>query len=137
YWGYSQSIAVLIVAVLAPILGAISDFTSAKKKFLRFFTYMGIIASILLAFVGEGDYLLASILFIVGSIGFSGGNVFYDSFLPEIADKKEMDKVSSGGFAYGYIGGGILLAINIFMIIQPQLFGLPNATVATQISFVS
>lgn len=137
YWGYSQSISVLIVAILAPILGAISDFTSAKKKFLQFFAFMGIIASILLAFVGEGDYILASILFIIGSIGFSGGNVFYDSFLPEIADRKEIDKVSSGGFAYGYIGGGVLLAINIVMILQPQWFGLPNTMVATQISFAS
>jgi MFS transporter, UMF1 family len=137
YWGYSQSISVLIVAILAPILGAISDFTFAKKKFLRFFAFMGIVASILLAFVGEGDYILASVLFIIGSIGFSGGNVFYDSFLPEVADQDEMDKVSSGGFAYGYIGGGILLAINIFMILKPNWFGLPNTMVATQISFVT
>ncbi|WP_156288781.1 MFS transporter [Oceanobacillus salinisoli] len=137
YWGYSQSISVLIVAILAPILGVISDFTSAKKKFLHFFAFMGIIASILLAFVGEGDYILASVLFIVGSIGFSGANIFYDSFLPEIADRNEMDKVSSGGFAYGYIGGGILLAINILMILNPQWFGIPNTTLATQISFVT
>lgn len=137
YWGYSQSIAVLIVAVLAPILGAISDFSAAKKKFLRFFAFMGIVASILLAFVGEGDYLLASILFIVGSIGFSGANIFYDGFLPEIADEDEIDKVSSGGFAFGYIGGGLLLTINILMILNPSWFGLPNATVASQVSFAT
>ncbi|OZU87900.1 MFS transporter [Virgibacillus indicus] len=137
YWGYSQSIAVLIVAVLAPILGAISDFSAAKKKFLRFFAFMGIVASILLAFVGEGDYLLASILFIVGSIGFSGANIFYDGFLPEIADEDEIDKVSSGGFAFGYIGGGLLLTLNILMILNPSWFGLPNATVASQVSFTT
>ncbi len=137
YWGYSQSIAVLIVAVLAPLLGAISDFTSAKKKFLQFFAFMGIIASIFLAFVGEGDYLLASVLFIVGSIGFSGANVFYDSILPEIADRNEMDKVSSSGFAYGYIGGGILLLINIVLILNPGWFGIASTTIATQISFVT
>lgn len=137
YWGYSQSISVLIVAILAPILGAISDFSAAKKKFLRFFAFMGIIASILLAFVGEGDYILASVLFIVGSIGFSGANIFYDGFLPEVADKEEMDKVSSGGFAYGYIGGGVLLTINILMILNPQWFGLPNTIVATQLSFAT
>ncbi|WP_164214865.1 MFS transporter [Virgibacillus sp. YIM 98842] len=137
YWGYSQSIAVLVVAVLAPILGAISDFSAAKKKFLRFFAFMGIIASILLAFVGEGDYILASVLFIIGSIGFSGGNIFYDGLLPDITDEKNIDKVSAGGFAYGYIGGGVLLAINILMILQPGWFGLPNATVASQVSFAS
>ena len=90
-----------------------------------------------MAFVGEGDYILASVLFIIGSIGFSGANVFYDGFLPEIAEKEEIDKVSSGGFAYGYIGGGVLLAINIMMILNPGWFGLPNTVVATQISFVS
>lgn len=137
YWGYSQSISVLLVAILAPILGAISDFSAAKKKFLQFFAFMGIIASILLAFVGEGDYILASILFIVGSIGFSGGNIFYDGFLPEVADKDEMDRVSSGGYAYGYIGGGILLTINILMILNPQWFGLPNTVAATQLSFAT
>lgn len=137
YWGYSQSISVLIVAILAPILGAISDFSAAKKKFLQFFLFMGVIASILLAFVGEGDYILASVLFIIGSIGFSGGNVFYDGFLPEVADKDEIDKVSAGGFAYGYIGGGVLLTINILMIMNPHWFSLPDTVVATQLSFAS
>lgn len=137
YWGYSQSIAVLIVAVLAPILGAIGDYSAAKKKFLRFFAYMGIIASILLAFVGEGDYIFASILLIVGTIGFSGGNVFYDAFLPEIAKDDDIDKISAGGFAWGYIGGGILLAINLLMILKYDWFGIPNATIASQLSFAS
>ncbi len=137
YWGYSQSIAVLIVAIMAPILGAISDYSAAKKKFLRFFAYMGIIASILLAFVGEGDYLFASVLLIIGTIGFSGGNVFYDAFLPEIADEQDIDKVSTSGFAWGYIGGGVLLAINILMILKHDWFGLPNATAASQAAFVT
>lgn len=137
YWGYSQSISVLIVAILAPILGAISDFTAAKKKFLQFFAFMGIIASVLLAFVGEGDYLLASALFIVGSIGFSAANIFYDGFLPEVANKDEIDKVSAGGYAFGYIGGGILLAINIVMILQPGWFGIPDTVIATRISFAT
>lgn len=137
FWGYSQSFAVLIVAILAPILGAISDYSAAKKKFLRFFAYMGMIASILLAFVGEGDYIFASLLLIVGTVGFSGGNVFYDAFLPEIAKEKEIDKVSAAGFAWGYIGGGILLAINILMILKHDWFGIPNATAASQIAFVT
>ncbi|MBP2076687.1 MFS transporter [Oceanobacillus polygoni] len=137
YWGYSQSISVLVVAILAPILGAISDFSAAKKKFLQFFAFMGIVASILLFFVGEGDYILASVLFIVGSIGFSGANVFYDGFLPEVATKDEIDRVSSGGFAYGYIGGGILLAINVLMILNPGWFGLPDTEMATRAAFVT
>ncbi|RYG72872.1 MFS transporter [Lentibacillus lipolyticus] len=138
YWGYAQSIAVLIVAILAPVLGAISDYSAAKKKFLRFFAYMGMMASVLLAFVGEGNYLFASILLIIGTIGFSGGNVFYDAFLPEIAGStKEMDKLSSSGFAFGYIGGGVLLAINILMILKHDWFGIPDVTAASQLSFAS
>lgn len=103
YWGYSQSIAALLVAVMAPFLGAISDFSAAKKKFLRFFAFMGIIASVLLAFVGEGDYIFASLLLIIGTVGFSSANIFYDAFLPEIADEDDIDKISSYGFAFGYI----------------------------------
>lgn len=137
YWGYSQSISVLIVAVLAPILGAISDFSASKKKFLQFFAYMGIIASILMFFIGEGDYIFASVLFIVGSIGFSGANIFYDGFLPEIAEKDEMDRVSSGGFAYGYIGGGLLLLINVIMILQPGWFGIPDTETASRVAFAT
>src|SRR5699024_613181 len=98
---------------------------------------MGVLASILLAFVGEGDYIFASVLLIIGTIGFSGGNVFYDAFLPEIAEGDEMDRVSSHGFAWGYIGGGILLAINLLMILKHDWFGIPNATVASQVSFAS
>ncbi|WP_028781935.1 MFS transporter [Thalassobacillus devorans] len=137
YWGYTQSIAVLIVAVLAPVLGAISDYSAAKKKFLMFFAFMGMLASILMAFVGEGDYLLASILMVFGTIGFSGGNVFYDAFLPEVAEENTIDKVSAWGFAFGYIGGGMLLAVNLLMIMQPALFGIANTLTATKLAFVS
>lgn len=137
YWGYSQSIAVLIVAILAPILGAISDYSASKKRFLMFFAFMGMIASVLLAFVGEGDYLLASLLLIIGTIGFSGGNVFYDAFLPEVSDEETIDKVSAYGFAFGYIGGGVLLAVNLLMIMKYEWFGLPDSLAGTQLAFVS
>ncbi|GGC73653.1 MFS transporter [Thalassobacillus devorans] len=137
YWGYTQSIAVLIVAVLAPVLGAISDYSAAKKKFLMFFAFMGMVASMLMAFVGEGDYLLASVLMVFGTIGYSGGNVFYDAFLPEVAEEDTMDKVSAWGFAFGYIGGGVLLAINLLMIMQPGLFGIADTLMATRLAFVS
>lgn len=136
YWGYANSFAVLVVAILAPILGSIADFSAAKKKFLRFFAFMGMIASILLAFTGEGDYIFVAILFIIGSIGFSGANVFYDAFLPEVADEDEIDKLSSKGFALGYVGGGILLLINVIMILKPEMFGL-NQISAMQVSFAT
>ncbi|PTM54760.1 MFS transporter [Desmospora activa] len=138
YWGYTQSIALIFVVLLAPVLGAIADRSHSKRAFLRFFTYMGVIASILLAFVGEGEWLLASLLVIVGTLAFSGGNVFYDAFLTDLVpEESKRDYVSSQGYAYGYIGGGVLLAINLAMISFPTAFGLANATVATQLSFLS
>ncbi|WP_077623165.1 MFS transporter [Sediminibacillus massiliensis] len=137
YWAYSQAIAVLLVAVLSPVLGAISDYSAAKKKFLRFFAYMGMIASVLMAFVGEGEYLFASILLIVGTIGFSSGNVFYDAFLPEVARGSDIDKVSAKGFAFGYLGGGLLLAVNVLMLLKYEWFGMPDQVVASQVSFVT
>ena len=137
YWAYAQSIGVFLVAILAPILGAIADYSAAKKKFLQFFDFTGIISSILLALVGEGDYILALLLFIVGSVGFSAANIFYDAFLPEVAAEDEIDKVSTRGFAMGYVGGGILLAINVVMLLKHDWFGMANQAVASRAAFVT
>lgn len=137
FWGYTQAIAMLIVALLVPILGAISDHGKSKMKFLKFFAFTGIISTSLLVLINEGDYVLCSLLFIIGTIGFSGSNVFYDSFLPEIAEKDEIDYISSKGYAFGYLGGGLLLLINLAMITFPKLFFLPNSLWATKISFLT
>lgn len=137
YWGYTQSIAMLIVAVLAPILGAIADYSRAKKKFLTFFIFVGSFATGLLYFTSTGDYLLVSFLFIIGMIAFSGGNVFYDAFLPEIAPLEKIDFISTKGYAFGYIGGGLLLAINLLMIQKPELFFIPDTLKGTQLSFLT
>lgn len=136
YWGYTQSVALIFVVLLSPLLGAIADYAGNKKSFLCFFTYMGAISSSLLFFVGEGDWALASILVILGTLAFSGGNVFYDAFLPEIAVEKDRDMISSRGYASGYIGGGILLAVNLVMIQNPSFFGI-DTVLASQISFLS
>lgn len=137
YWGYTQSIAMIIIAVLSPILGAIADHSNSKKRFLRFFAYFGIIGTGLLFFIGEGDYLIASLFFIMGSIGFSGGNIFYDAYLPTIVSRDKIDYVSSLGYATGYLGGGLLLLVNLVMISKPSLFGIPNTLLATKITFVT
>lgn len=137
YWGYTQSIAMIIIAFLSPVLGAIADHSNSKKIFLRFFAYLGIIGTGLLFFVGEGDYLLASLFFIMGSIGFSGGNIFYDSYLPSLVPREKMDYISSLGFAAGYLGGGILLFVNLAMISKPSLFRIPNVLIATKITFLT
>lgn len=136
YWGYSQSLAMFIVAVLAPVLGAVSDYAASKKKFLAFFAYMGMIASVLFAFVGAGDYVLASLLLVIGTVGFSAANVFYDAFLPEISTPEEIDRISARGYAMGYLGGGLLLLVNLIMIQFPQLFHLTSLS-ATRLAFIT
>jgi len=118
YWGYTVSLALLIVAVLSPVLGAMADFRGAKKRFLTYFVILGITGTGLLYFTGRGEWLLASVFFILGNVGFAGANVFYDALLPHIAKPDEMDKVSSRGFALGYLGGGLLLGVNLLMILK-------------------
>jgi UMF1 family MFS transporter len=137
YWGYTQTIAMIIIAVISPILGAAADYSDSKKSFLKFFVFLGITGTALLFFVNEGNYLLASFFFIIANIGFSGGNVFYDGFLTDVSDSESIDYVSSLGYAAGYLGGGLLLAVNLLMISKPALFGIRSVTSATQISFVT
>jgi len=137
YWGYSNTIAMLIIAIAAPLLGAISDHSGAKKRFLGSFACVGIVATGLLIGIGSGMWIVASILYIFGRVGFGGGNIFYDSLLPHVAGPEEIDRVSAEGYAYGYLGGGILLALNLFMILNPSFFGIPNAEWASRISFLS
>ncbi len=137
-WGFTTSFAALLVAVLAPILGSIADFKGNKKRFLSFFMSMGVLATALLYFVNTGDWLLASILYIFGNMGFSGSLVFYDALLPHIASPEEIDNVSSRGFAMGYIGGGILLAINVAMItFGEKIFPGIDPTLMSRLCFLS
>jgi UMF1 family MFS transporter len=137
YWGYTQSIALILVAIMAPLLGAIADLSGAKLRFLRVFAMMGVMASALFIFVGEGDYVLASSLMIIGMIGFSGGNTFYDSMLTDLVPIEQRDMISSKGYTMGYVGGGILLAVDLLMIQQPGLFGFPNDQWGVYASFLS
>ena len=137
YWGYTNSIALAIIAFASPVLGAMGDYLGAKKRFLAAFMLVGVIASAGLYFVQRGDWLLASALYVVGSIGFTGSLVFADSLLPHIARPDEIDRVSTAGYALGYLGGGVLLAINALMIAQPAVFGLADAAVASRVSFLT
>jgi UMF1 family MFS transporter len=126
-----------MVAVVAPVLGAMSDGGWGKKPFLALFCYLGCLATAGLVLVSTGDYWLASGLFIVGNVGFSGGNVFYNGILRDLASDDEIDSLSGVGFAAGYVGGGLLLAVNLAMIQKPQLFGLSSTEWATRVSFVT
>jgi UMF1 family MFS transporter len=136
-WGYTQSVALLIIAVISPVLGAIADYMGAKKRFLAFFMGFGATFCVLLYVIGEGDWLLASAIFIVARIGFAGANVFYESLLPSLAKGDELDRVSTAGYAVGYLGGGVLLAVNAAWFMSPETFGFADGGQAVRASFVS
>lgn len=123
-WGLTQSIGMLLVALGAPMLGAIADYSGAKKRFLAAFAIPGILAAALMVFISTGDWLLAASLYIIGEIGFSGSLIFYDALLPHITKPDEIDMVSARGYAMGYLGGGLLLAINVLMIQMPDALGI-------------
>jgi MFS transporter, UMF1 family len=116
-WTATLSISLVIVAVLSPVLGTISDLRRAKKPFLTVSVLLGSGFTALLVFVGSGDWFMASALFIVARIGFAAGNVFYDALLPHVAKPADVDRVSTLGYAVGYLGGGLLLAVNVAMIL--------------------
>jgi UMF1 family MFS transporter len=116
YWSLGLSLSLLVVAVLAPILGTVSDVMRGKKRFLAGFAALGIVSTGMLILVSTGDWLLASILFVLGRIGFTSANVFYDALLPHVATEEDQDRVSTRGYAMGYLGGGLLLAVNVVMI---------------------
>ena len=135
--GFANAIAGLIIALLAPVLGAISDRGIHKKRFLLFFTLFGALFSFALYCVGEGNWSLAAIFYVAGTIGFIGSNLFYDSLLVDVATPTHRDLVSSFAYAAGYLGGGLLFAVNVLMTLKPQLFGLAGPAQAVRISFLS
>jgi UMF1 family MFS transporter len=138
-WGFTTALAALIAAVISPILGAVADFRGSKKKFLAIFMGLGVVATALLFFPNQpGDWFIASFIFVFANIGFAGSLVYYDALLPHIARADEIDQVSSRGYMMGYIGGGILLAVNLVMIMfLPDLIPGISAGLMTRLSFVT
>lgn len=138
YLAYANSLSIAIVAVLAPILGAIADYSAVKKRLLGTFLGVGVAAASLMYFIERGDIVLAAALFVATNVAVAGSFVFYESLLPHIADEQEIDRVSTAGFALGYFGGGLLLALNLAWILQPDLFGLGGSeTLPTRLALVS
>ncbi len=135
--GFGNSIASLLVALMAPVLGAIADKGSARKKFLIFFAYLGVLMTACLFLVGKGEWAWAIFVYAMGIVGFSGANVFYDSLLPTVAGKDNVDYISGLGFAMGYLGGGLLFLINVLMTLMPEKFGLADSAEAVRYSFIS
>lgn len=130
------TIALTIIAIASPALGAIGDRAPIKKRMIAVFTVAGAAATAGLWFVGDGDAGLALLLFAIGNIAVNGAFVFYDSLLPHIARPDEMDRVSTAGYALGYLGGGALLAVSVALILRPHAFGLADAGAAIRLSFV-
>lgn len=137
--GYANSISVILVAILAPILGTIADYKGYKKKFFTAFMLAGVLMTSALSLVGKGDVTLCLVIYGLSVLGFSGANIFYDAFLTDVSSEQNMDKVSSFGFAFGYITSLIPFFLCYLLIIKPELIGLSGdnaAIAATQISFV-
>lgn len=134
-WGTTAAVA--IIAVSGPILGAIADYRAAKKPMLGIFMTIGIAATLLMSTIDRGEWPYALTLFMVGNIAIAASFVFYDSLLPHIARPDEMDRVSTGAYAIGYLGGGLLLVINLLWILIPGAFGIPDTLTAIKLSFVS
>jgi UMF1 family MFS transporter len=136
-FGWASTIAILIVAITAPLLGAIADQTPIKKRLLGVFAGIGISSCFAMFWITEGEWLFALTLFVIGNVGVAGSVVFYESLLPHLVGPSELDRVSTAGYAIGYLGGGMLLGINLLMIQQPQLFGIPGAGIGTRLAFAS
>jgi UMF1 family MFS transporter len=136
-FAWATTIAIVIVALVAPLLGAIADYAAVKKRMLAVFMGLGVTATLAMYAIARGDWMLALILFVIGNVGVAGSIVFYESLLPHIVSESELDRVSSAGYAVGYLGGGVLLAINLLMIQQPRWFGIPDSGIAVRLSFAS
>jgi len=135
--GVANSVAGVAVALSAPLLGAIADKGGVRKRFLLFFAYMGAVMTASLYIVSQGHWPWAVALYVLATVGFSGGNIFYDALLTEVASEEKMHFVSALGFSLGYLGGGLLFALDVGMVLSPGTFGFADATEALRFAFLS
>lgn len=134
-YNYAVAVAMLIVAATSPLLSSIADYKGNKKKFLQFFLVMGSLACASMYFFDRSTMTLGIVSVIIACVGFWGAQVFYNSFLPEIAAPEDRDKISAKGFTYGYVGSVILQLICFVFVLKPDLFGITEAK-GSQISFL-
>jgi UMF1 family MFS transporter len=135
--GLVNSFASFALALMSPALGAIADDGAWRKRFLFFFTVVGAAGSLALSFVGHGEWMAACLWFTVGLIGFNGGLTFYDALLVEVAAEDRVDRVSALGYSLGYLGGGLLFAVNVWMYLKPETFGFQDGVAAIKFSFLT
>jgi len=136
-FAWATTLSILIVAIVAPILGAVADSAPVKKKLLGVFLAIGAVSTAAMWFIVRGDWLFALVLFVITNVGVAGSIVFYESLLPHLVGEGELDRVSTAGYAMGYVGGGVLLAINVLMMSQPAWFGLPDRAAGVRASLAS
>ncbi len=137
-YDFSLAFAFLVVAIISPLLSGIADYSGSKKRFMQFFCYLGAIScSAMYFFTGIETLWIGILTSVLACIGYSGSIVFYNAYLPEIAEPEHHDRVSAKGFAMGYIGSGILLIINLVMVMKPELFGITSTGAATRFSFLT
>lgn len=137
YLAYTHAIGMALVALLSPLLGAVSDLSGKKTSLLTCFSLLGMAATAGFALVERGDWLMASALLVLSTIGFAGSNSFYDSMLPDLVPSEKRDEISAKGYAAGYVGGGLLLAVNLVMIQMPSVLGLSDSLAGTRLAFIS
>ena len=137
FLGLGNSLASVIMAAISPVIGAIADKGSYRKKLLVFFAFLGALMTFLMAFVSMGMWPVAILLYIFATIGFSGSITFYDSLITSVASDRKIDSVSSLGYALGYIGGGLLFLVNVLMYLFPGAFGLADSVAAVKASYVT
>ena len=129
-WAILVGSADLIAFVCAPVLGAIADFSAAKKRFLLFFAYLGSLATTLLYLSHTGDVYRTMVFFLIAQVCYTNANVVYDAFLPQIASEEKMDWVSGKGFSYGYVGGGLQFALALLLVVGHKTLGMPQELAA-------
>lgn len=135
--GVVNSLSAVAVALVSPVLGIAADRGGARKKLLFFFTALGVAMTAGLMLAAKGQWLAASLLYLFASMGFSGSLTFYDSLLPLVSEREDADMVSSLGYSLGYLGGGLLFALNVAMVSKPDIFGLSGASEAVRASFIT
>ncbi|HDK37910.1 MAG TPA: MFS transporter [Thiolapillus brandeum] len=137
FWlGMGNSVASILMVLFAPLIGALADQGGSKKRFLLLFAFLGALMTSSLFLVSAGWWPLALAFYVLGIIGFSASIVPYDALLVDVAEEKELDRVSALGYAFGYLGGGLLFAVNVLMVLKPEMFGLESAGLAVRISFL-
>lgn len=138
FWlGAASSFAALLVALSAPALGAIADVGGRRKSFLASFATLGVLGTAAMFWLAQGQWQLAALLYVLGTIGFAGGNVFYDAMLLDVAEESEYDRVSTFGYALGYLGGGLLFLAQVIVTQKPEWFGLASEVEAVRWAFLS